>query len=244
MNEDAAARYKGIFVFDDDEPLCPNVRPKDAAALILYRRQRGKIRILMGRRNSRHAFLPGRFVFPGGRIEPADQRLGVTTNLRRDVLTKVSSGITEARAKGLALAAIRETYEETGLIVGARSNYLPPTRSSSWQRFLSHGFAPKLEALDFIARAITPPGRPRRFDARFFMANADENETGLQVASSDGELKDLRWLTFDEARAVDIIPITRCIIDEIERRLMGGAGLARKVPFFIPQRGKAIIKEL
>jgi 8-oxo-dGTP pyrophosphatase MutT (NUDIX family) len=239
-----AQRFEGIFVFDDGEKLGPNVRPKDAAVLILHRRVRGKIRILMGRRHKSHAFLPGRFVFPGGRIEPADQLLAVGTNLRPEVLAKAAAGITEARARGLALAAIRETYEETGLIVGSRNSPLPATRSPAWRQFLTHGLAPRLEGLDFIARAITPPGRPRRFDARFFMAGEEEIAGGEALSHTDGELKSLSWMTLDEARKADIIPITRCIIEEIEARLHGEGGQDRPVPFFVPHRGRAVVKEL
>jgi 8-oxo-dGTP pyrophosphatase MutT (NUDIX family) len=239
-----AARYDGIFVFADGEPVCPNVRPKDAAVLILHRRVKGKIRILMGQRNNRHVFMPGRFVFPGGRIEAADQRLAIPTNLRKDVLAKAASDITQARARGLALAAIRETFEETGLIVGTRDAPIPATRSPSWRRFLAHGVAPRLEGLEFIARAITPPGRPRRFDARFFMAGEEEIAGGPGLSKADGELKSLSWLSIEEAKEADIIPITRCIIEEIEARLGRPGVKDRPVPFFIPQRGKAIIKEL
>ena len=232
------------FIFADDEPRGPNMRPKDAAALIVHRRDGGIIRILMGERHGRHAFLPGRFVFPGGRLEPADQRLLTETDLRPDVLAKVSTGTSPARARGLALAAIRETFEETGLLLGEPTAVVPHTRSPAWRRFLSHGVVPRLEALDFIARAITPPGRPRRFDARFFMAGAEAIARTLDVSRASGELQRLSWLTLEEARSADVIPITRCIIDEIEARLGDGADSARPVPFFIPHRGKAIVKQL
>jgi 8-oxo-dGTP pyrophosphatase MutT (NUDIX family) len=232
------------FIFADDEPRSPNTRPKDAAALIVHRRQGGIIRVLMGERHGRHAFLPGRFVFPGGRLEAGDLRLAAKTDLRSEVLAKVAADTAPARARGLALAAIRETFEETGLLLGARDALVPQTRSPSWRRFLSHGVTPRLEALDFIARAITPPGRPRRFDARFFMAGEDEIARMFDVSHASGELKHLSWLTFDEARSADVIPITRCIIDEIEARLSEGADPARPVPFFIPHRGKAIVKRL
>jgi hypothetical protein len=103
---------------------------------------------------------------------------------------------------------------------------------------------PRLEALDFIARAITPPGRPRRFDARFFMAPAEEVAATLDASETSGELLKPSWLTLKEARSADVLPITRCIIDEIEARLGDGADPARPVPFFIPHRGKAVIVQL
>jgi 8-oxo-dGTP pyrophosphatase MutT (NUDIX family) len=233
-----------IFRFGEDEPRHPNVRPKDAATLIVYRRDSGIVRILMGERHGRHAFLPGRFVFPGGRIEPADSRLSLATDLRPEVLAKAARGSTPAKARSLALAAIRETFEETGLLLGALSAAIPQTRSPAWRRFFSYGVAPRLEALDFIARAITPPGRPRRFDARFFMTDAKEIARTLDASEASGELLRPTWLTLTEARAADVIPITRCIIDEIEARLADGGASGRPVPFFIPQRGKAVIERL
>ena len=241
MNEPAAANP---FSFGDDEPLSPTVRPKDAAALIVVRRDAGIIRVLMGERDRRHAFLPGRFVFPGGQLETADQRLPVATDLRPEIRIKVAAGATPARARGLALAAVRETFEETGLLLGARASALPRTRSLPWRRFFGHGVTPRLEVFDFVARAITPPGRPRRFDARFFMTNAEQIAHTLDVPEAGGELLKPVWLTLSEARAAKVIPITRCIIDEIEARLADGADASRPVPFYIPHRGKALIKTL
>ncbi len=232
------------FLFCDDEQRSPTVRPKDAAALIVTRREGGVIRVLMGERGAGHAFLPGRFVFPGGRLEAADQRLAIATDLKPHVSARVAAGATPARARGLALAAVRETFEETGILLGKPAALVPRTRSLSWKRFFGHGVAPRLEALDFIARAITPPGRPRRFDARFFMAGCEQIAHTLGMASASGELLTPVWLTLAEARAANVIPITRCIIDEIEARLCDGSDASRPVPFFIPHRGKAIIKKL
>jgi 8-oxo-dGTP pyrophosphatase MutT (NUDIX family) len=232
------------FRFDDGSPRFPTVRPKDAACLILVRKKHGSIRLLMGERDRRHAFLPGRVVFPGGGVEPADQRLVVPTDLRPEVLAKVAAGTTPLRARGLALAAIRETFEETGILVGRAATAPPKTRSEAWTSFLSYGVVPQLENLDFVARAITPPGRPRRFDARFFMTGCEQIAHTLDVSRASGELLKPLWLTLTEARAAKVIPITRCIIDEIEARLGDDAGLGRPVPFFIPHRGKAVIKPL
>jgi 8-oxo-dGTP pyrophosphatase MutT (NUDIX family) len=239
------AILENLFRFADGEPRSPNVRPKDAATLIVYRRDAGGIiRILMGERSGRHAFLPGRYVFPGGRLEPADRRLTLATDLRPHVLARAASGSTPAKARGLALAAIRETFEETGLLLGAPSAAAPRTRSPAWRDFFGHNVTPRLEALDFIARAITPPGRPRRFDARFFMAGAEEIAADAGAEKASGELLRSQWLTLDEARSAKVIPITLCIIDEIEARLGDGADPRRPVPFFIPQRGKAVIEQL
>jgi 8-oxo-dGTP pyrophosphatase MutT (NUDIX family) len=232
------------FALADDEPRFAVIRPKDAASLILLREDGRTTRVLMGERHQTHVFLPGRFVFPGGRLEPADMRLALATDLRPEVGAKVAAGTSPARAKGLALASIRETFEETGLLVGERSPARPQTRSRAWGRFFVHGVIPRLEKLDFVARAITPPGRPRRFDARFFMAKAEDIAHRLDAAESTGELLRPVWLTLDEARAADILPITRCIINEVEARLAVGPDSGRPVPFFVPRRGKAVILSL
>src|SRR5262245_55196189 len=120
------------FSFDDGSPRSPTVRPKHAACLILVRKELGRIRLLMGERDRRHAFLPGRGVFPGGRAEPGDLRLAIATDLRPEVLAKVVVGTTPLRARGLALAAIRETFEETGILVGRAETAPPKSRSQTW----------------------------------------------------------------------------------------------------------------
>lgn len=84
------------------------------------------------------------------------------------MLRKLALGCTEARARALALAAIRETFEEAGLLVGRRVAFVPRTRARGWAAFLAHGVVPALDALEYVARVITPPGNPRRFDTRFF----------------------------------------------------------------------------
>jgi 8-oxo-dGTP pyrophosphatase MutT (NUDIX family) len=232
------------FVFEPEDTRGPVLRPKDAAALILVRRDRDADRVLMGERSARHAFLPGRFVFPGGRLDVADQRLAIETDLRPDVKAKVAAGTTSARARGLGLAAVRETFEETGLLVGRRIDVPIRTRSPPWRRFFAHGIVPRLEALEFVARAITPPGRSRRFDARFFMADATEIALALDAGSATGELLKPVWLTLNEARTADVLPITRCVLDQVEGRLNGSRDASSPVPFFVPRRGKAVILTL
>jgi 8-oxo-dGTP pyrophosphatase MutT (NUDIX family) len=232
------------FYCDNSGPRFPTLRPKDAAALIVVAKDRGTIRVLMGERNSRHAFLPGRLVFPGGRIDAADQRLNAATDLRPEVLARASAGTSSARARGLGLAAIRETFEETGILVGASGATALRTRSDAWQRFFAHGVIPRLEALDFVARAITPPGRPRRFDARFFMVPADAIARRLPPSAMSGELLHPSWLTLEDARKAQIIPITRHVLDEVEARLMDGPDATRPVPFFMLRRGKPVIASL
>ena len=232
------------FLFEADGPRHPAFRPRDAASLILFRREGAVIRVLMGERASSHAFLPGHFVFPGGRMEAGDMRLSLSTDLRPEVRAKVAVGSSPAKARGLALGAIRETFEETGVLVGQKGLAVPRTRSQAWRRFFAHNMIPRLEVLDFVARAITPPGRPRRFDARFFMADAAHIGLALDPGAVGGELLKPVWLTLAEARAAKILPITRVILAEVEARLGTEPDPLRPVPFYIPQRGKAVIVSL
>jgi 8-oxo-dGTP pyrophosphatase MutT (NUDIX family) len=230
-------------LFDADEKLVtgPTLRPKDAATLIIVKRERDGIRVLMGQRHGRMAFQPNKFVFPGGRIDPCDQRIAVGGALRPDVAAKVEAGITPARARGLALAAIRETFEETGVLIGETSDSVPRTRAPAWKRYFSYGIVPRLDRFTLVARAITPPGRTRRFDARFFMVDASAIAHEVD-ATHQGELLKPAWLTLAEARALDLMSITRRVLEEVEARAMDGG--ERPVPFFRFTRGHAHVSYL
>ncbi|MBI1330051.1 MAG: NUDIX hydrolase [Alphaproteobacteria bacterium] len=227
---------------EDNQTIVQHVlRPKDAGTLILTRKEGGETRLLMGRRHEGMAFMAGKYVFPGGRVDLADYRVPAGGELAPDVLAKVSRGIPPARARAVALAAVRETFEETGVLVGERTDKTPRTRAGHWAKFFAHGVVPKLDALQFVARAITPPNRTRRFDARFFWADASAIAHMLD-AHENTELLTPCWVTFAEARALDLPSITRTVIDEIEARLSEGA--ARPVPFFRFRRNKPSIEYL
>jgi len=223
----------------DGEIVHGAMRPKDAATLILVKRD-GEPRVLMGQRHSGLAFMAGKYVFPGGRVDAGDQRIAAASELRPEVLENLSAGCSAARARGLALAAIREAFEETGVVVGTRVEKCPRTRSPGWAKYFAHGIMPGLDALDFIARAITPPNRPRRFDARFFMADASAIAHVVEDAANEELLKPC-WLTLAEARALDLPSITRRVLEEVEARLSRGP---RPVLFFKFQRGKASLSTL
>lgn len=227
------------MVMNDTEDLVPGVlKPKDAATLILVKRDEGEPRVLMGCRSSGMVFMANKYVFPGGRMDPGDQRIAVTHDLRPEVMARAAIGVTTSRARGLALAAIRETFEETGILIGEKG--APPrTRSPAWVKFFAHGVVPRLDGLEMIARAITPPNRTRRFDARFFMAEASAIAHTLDAATHEELLKP-SWLTLAEARALDLPGITRRVLDEVELRLSDPPGTPRPAPFFRFLRGKTV----
>lgn len=200
------------------------IRPKDAATLILLDRTGPEPRILMGCRHHGSAFMPNKYVFPGGRISPSDSRVsagcGMDDITLGKLLTNMKGKPSTARARGLMMGAIRETFEETGIALGQANAQGLNSRAPEWRDYFAAGLAPALDKLRFFARAITPPGRSRRFDARFFIAEAAS--LGCDSSScitGDGELKDLSWLTIGEAVSSDIPAITETILRELETRI-------------------------
>ncbi len=207
-----------------------SAKPKDAATLLVVRRDGPVPRVLMGRRHGGHAFMPDKWVFPGGRIDRADFAVPCASELRPDVAAALERTGPARRVRALACAAIRETFEETGLLLARAAP--PLRREGEWQAFLARG-RPDLAALDFVARAITPPARTRRFDARFFMADAGAL-LSLDPDGGSGELDELAWFDWDAAAALDLPQITRAILAEAALRL---ADPARPIPFHRFVRG-------
>lgn len=217
------------------------LRPRDSATLLLLDRSGPDIRVLMGKRHHKHAFMPGRFVFPGGRTDPADARVPIASPLSAAELAKMSAmtgaRFSQARARAIALSAVRETYEEAGILLGELRPY--STRCEGWQGFCAHGVTPALDGLRMVARAITPPGRVRRFDTRFLAAWRDHAGVELPEGGPTGELEELVWLTFEDAKQVDLPLITKTVIEELQERLKTDPGLdpGGAVPFFRMHRG-------
>lgn len=210
------------------------LRPRDAATLILLDRKGSQFHVLMGRRHARHAFMPGKFVFPGGRTDPADSRIPVASELDTAEESRLRAGpgrVSATRARAIALSAIRETYEEAGLLIGRKGALATARRD--WQGFVEHGVQPSLEMVRFIARAITPPGRVRRYDTRFLAAWRDDVAVALPQGPTN-ELEELVWLPLAEAREADIPAITRTVLSELEQRLAVDPLLrpGGKVPFY------------
>ncbi|WP_019904752.1 NUDIX hydrolase [Methylobacterium sp. 77] len=221
------------------------LRPRNAATLIIIDRTGRQPKFLMGKRHEGLAFMPGKFVFPGGRIEPGDRRMSVAGALSSradDALAKRVPRASHSLGRALALAAIRETSEETGLFLGT-TDYGPPetTPEGSWSAFKELGVMPDLEALHLVARAITPPGRPRRFDTRFFTIDRKAvvaEQPGIVTPTS--ELVELAWVSFAEARELDLPRITRVVLDELEVHIAGGFAPYLPIPFFYDRNGKNV----
>lgn len=198
------------------------VRPKNAASLVILRGEGRNTEVLLGKRASKHRFLPNVFVFPGGRVDTADHSTDTISDLQPHVAEKLERKWTPKVARALATAALRETYEETGLVFG---------------EFNDHGFRPDLGQLDYVARAITPPVSPIRFHARFFSVHA-EHASGT-IADSV-ELLELQWITIREALALPVIDVTEFVLQEVERRVKGWQPPG--VPLFSYRRGAANVR--
>lgn len=212
------------------------LRPRDAGTLILLDRRGDVPHVLIGRRHRKHAFMPGKFVFPGGRTDPNDGRIKTADSLDARELQKLTSGpgrkASPTRARAIALSAIRETYEEAGYLIGSKGTFESP--HSDWQGFVDYGVTPELSGLRFIARAITPPGRVRRFDTRFLAAFTDSVAVALDGGGPTDELEELIWLPVREAMEADIPVITKTVLDELDRRLTVDPALTPggDVPFY------------
>jgi 8-oxo-dGTP pyrophosphatase MutT (NUDIX family) len=220
----------------------PYVRPKDAATLILVDRSGPAPKVLLGKRHQRHKFMPGRFVFPGGRVDPIDRVMPVARPLNPHAqanLMKHLQRASAAKAQAFALASIRETFEETGLLVGARSNEVADVPGGPWAAFAEAKILPDLAELHFIGRAITPPGRPRRFDARFFTTDASAIAHRIEgVTGPEAELTELVWMTLAEAKPLDMPAVTGVMLEELDARIADGFGHDLPVPFYSMPRGR------
>lgn len=155
----------------------------------------------MGKRAGKHRFLPDVYVFPGGRLDPQDRQVAPLHPLRAEVAASLAPHCPHGLAQALAIAAIRETFEETGLILGT----IGP-----------QGLQPDLSRLDYLARAITPSASPIRFHARFFLAAAEDAGGRLQDSS---ELTDLRWVGIEAALRLPLADVTEFLLEELGRRL-------------------------
>jgi 8-oxo-dGTP pyrophosphatase MutT (NUDIX family) len=224
----------------------PALKPRDAATLILVDRTDPETpRILFGRRNPSLRFLPDKFVFPGGAVDPMDRQIASVGALASSCAARLASGISRGgatRTRALALAAIRELAEETGLYLGVPN--ASANAAKCWPDFEAAGVTPSLDGVFFAARAITPPTSPRRYDTRFFLADASGIAARVHGrVGADCELVELAWATAEEARDLDLHVMTRAILTELAGRLRPGGISDGPVPCLRVRNGR-FVREL
>ena len=172
----------------------------DASTIILVRDRQDNPSVLMGQRGAKAAFMPNKFVFPGGAMDVADLDVPLAYGMPAPCDLRLVEDTTRDLRIGLVAAAVRELWEETGLILGEHGTW-PTPAPADWQSFADAGYLPSGRNLQFVFRAITPPGRPRRFDARFFLADAAHIQNDLNdFARASDELSHLQWIPLSQAR--------------------------------------------
>ncbi len=169
----------------------------------------------MGQRGKTAAFMPDKFVFPGGAVDVGDAGVAVSGLNAGCAARLAQQGDGDAGA--LATAAIRELWEETGQCLGRVGDWQAAT---GWDGFVRRGLAPDAAALRYFFRALTPPGRPRRFDARFFLADAAALATDPDdFSEAEDELSHLHWVSMRDVRKLNLPFITQLVLGELDKHL-------------------------
>jgi 8-oxo-dGTP pyrophosphatase MutT (NUDIX family) len=233
---DLASRLIERLEKTEGGPKFPTMRPRDAATMIIIDRAAPSPQVLLGRRHHGHKFMPGKFVFPGGRVEPLDRRMPCATPIAPQVEARLMQHVQRPspdKARAFVLAAIRETFEETGILLGVKSRDAVRSPGGLWDAFVQAGVVPDLAPVHFIARAITPPGRSKRFDTRFFAIDASEIAARLDgVVGPDTELTELVWHPIAEVSRLDMPAITTAVLEELAARIAAGFSHDLPVPFY------------
>ena len=204
---------------------------RDAATVIVLRDRMTAPRVLMGQRGSKAAFMPNKFVFPGGALDAGDGAIPLAAPLSQQCRDRLRDDSAGDLSHALPVAAIRELWEETGLLLGQSGAWSAPP-PPDWTSFAGTGHVPTAAGMQYVFRAITPPGRPRRFDARFFLVDAEfiSGDPDDFSAASE-ELSHLHWVPLGEARTLDLPFITSVVLAEVEASAQDRSPPA-SVPFF------------
>ena len=214
------------------EPPAPvdKTQVRNAATVIVLRDRTTAPRILMGQRGANAVFMPNKFVFPGGAVDEGDHTVLLASSLAAPCASRLEDDSAPGLGPALAAAAIRELFEETGQVLGMPGTWDAPP--PDWQEFAATGHLPHAAPLQFVFRALTPPGRPRRFDARFFLVDADDLTSDLDdFSAASDELSHLQWIALDQVRTFDMPFITEVVLSEIAARA-GDTSPPDSVPYF------------
>ncbi|WP_018001255.1 NUDIX domain-containing protein [Paracoccus sp. N5] len=207
---------------------------RDAATVVvLDRHASAGPSVLMGQRGAAAVFMPSKYVFPGGAVDAADAAARLGAGPGPETAARLAAEPRPGVASdphALAAAALRELAEETGLLTGQ-----PGAAPEGWDHYAGAGLAPDASALIYLFRAITPPGRPRRFDARFLLLDAEHlHGDRHDFAGACDELSHLHWVPLAEARALDLPFITEVVLAELAGIIARAGGGPLRAPESVP----------
>ena len=191
-------------------------RPRDASSLVLLKNSGKIVKVLLGKRSDKTRFMPGAWVFPGGVVDKTDHTISINTSLNKNIIKRLAVSNNARTAKALAVASIRETVEETGLILGKKCenntkvDYEEDNNGISIMSKL--GLEPDLSKLFYLGRAITPTFSPIRFHARFFVADAKHLTGKIQTTN---ELVEIEWVPLEKATKLPMADVTEFMINEL-----------------------------
>ncbi len=235
----------------------PEVEIRPSATVIIVRASGAFPSVLMGQRSRSAVFMPSKFVFPGGAVDPSDRLVSLSWHGYDPSLDKLGLEAGDLEPGAIVLAGIREVWEETGLKLAVREvetnsqgfgvNLHNPSGGpipACWAEFFGQAVVPSAAGMKFIFRAITPPGRPHRFDARFLMVDAGHVLNDLDdFSQGSGELSHLSWVPLHEATSLELPFITEVVLAELEEILSKGA-TGRGIPFFHHQDVRSCVSHL
>jgi 8-oxo-dGTP pyrophosphatase MutT (NUDIX family) len=221
--------------------------PRDAATVVILRTadDGAGVETLMMRRPAAMKFAPGAYVFPGGSVDPADYGAAVGWHGPSPAEFGARLGASAEVARALVCAAVRETFEESGVLLAGAPDGRPPAvpAGPSWDADRAALAAGTLTLAELLSRRglvlradllvpwdrwITPEGEPRRFDARFFAAALPD---GQQAVGHEAEAEHVAWLSpasaIDAARAgeISLLPPTAATLSHLASAVAAGAGL-------------------
>ena len=231
--------------------------PRDAATVMVLRSSEGPapgrsapdVEVLMLRRTAAMKFAPGAYVFPGGSVDPADYGAEIGWQGPSPAEFGARLGASAEVARALVCAAVRETFEESGVLLagvpdGDPASLLAQPSGPSWdadrmalasgaltlaELLARRGLVLRADLLVPWARWITPEGESRRFDARFFAAALPD---GQEVAGHEAETDHVAWLrpadAIGSAKAgeISLLPPTATTLNDFAVAVAAGGGLA------------------
>ncbi|WP_237154518.1 NUDIX hydrolase [Oryzibacter oryziterrae] len=216
--------------------------PRDAATLLVLDRTLSGLHVLMGKRRDDLAFNPGAYVFPGGAVDPEDGLVSVvrgpTERTEQRLCDRMRGKPSRRRAKALLVAALRETVEETGYVIGPVGSSFAKAPPEVFSPFVERQVGLDLSLMTLVGRAITPVKRPRRFDARFFALWADAAVTHAPSSPvpPDNELSDVRFISLEATLDMNLHHMTKAMLKALNERLDRDPKLTGELPapFYVP----------